>query len=162
MPLPVSYTTVALITQTVPAIGSATSILSADIAAEAGKVQAMIDASLAHRYTVPFDTVPPVIEAIATDCAAYNLITKRMWASNRTVDEKMVAGLKDAFGFLEALSAGSMTVVNSGGTVVAGRTDRAQIDGSHMDFLPTFDEQHTFDQVQDEDKLENIYDERQL
>lgn len=162
MPLPLSYTTVAQITQTVPAIGSATSILSADIAAEAGKIQAMIDGKLATRYSVPFSPVPPIIEAIATDCSAYALLTKRMWASNRTIDEKMVSGLKSAFDFLDALASGSMALVNSAGTLVSGRTDRAQIDGSHMDFLPTFDEHHVYDQIQDEDKIEAIYDERQL
>lgn len=160
MALPASYCNVQDIFEVVPSIGSHSSITSAYIAAEIGRTQAMIDGRLAARYSVPFSPVPHLIEAIAVDLSAKAIIEKRIFSTNRTADDKMLTGFEHAMKLLSAVASGTVSLVDSAGSIVAGRADVAQIWSSTDDYAPTMHSGEWADMVQDPDRLDDIADER--
>lgn len=155
MTLPASYTTAALIAETVPAIGSVSNLTSSYISSEIGKIQAAIDVKLSRLYSVPFSTVPPLIQAIATDLTAKAILEKRIFTSNRVADEKLTAGFQGAEDLLSAVSSGAISLVDSAGNVIAQRTDQVLIWSNTSAYQPTFHNGAWGDMKVDEDRLED-------
>lgn len=154
MTLPASYTTVEKVLTTYPPMGSVTNITSAQIANIIGEQQAVIDAKLAHLYAVPFSPVPPVIEAIVDDLVAYRLLTTRVRERSRTGE--FPEHFRYAQLMLEALAAGSVTVLTSSGTMWARSSDQDSVRGEvwsdTMTYDPTMNEGRWEKMVIDTDK----------
>lgn len=158
---PVSYTNVDTVLATLPAVGSMTSIVSADVAMHAGKAQSLVDAKLASRYTVPFSDVPPLVQTITTDIAAYELMTKRVFTGTRNYDEKLVEPFKMAFELLDAIAEGDVILTTASGTVVDPTTAQAQFWSSTESYFPTMHEGAIEESIIDPDKLDDIASDRE-
>lgn len=141
MTLPCSYSTVAKVLDTFPMIGSVTAITSAHVAGAIGAEQAFVDGKMAGRYATPFSPVPPLLETIVTDLACYRLLTQRVFTQERMNESAWPDAFKRGMALLDALSAGSMSLVSGSGTVI-GESAAAQISGevwsSTQTTSPTF------------------------
>lgn len=161
MTLPASYCTVADIFSVVPGIGSDSRVTSDFVALEIGKTQARINVALAPRYSVPFSSAPPIIQAIATDLTAKAILEKTIFATNRQADDKLITGFEWAADLLASISSGTATLVDSAGSAVTERSTTNVIWSSTQDYLPTMHEGEWGDMVQDPDKLDALVDDRQ-
>jgi len=113
---------------------------------------AMIDASLVHRYIVPFTSTPVLIKSISTDFAAY--IAKyrkdpRMVTDTQSLGERQVA-----------ISANLLDQLRKGEISLPGVTERQMIESTTEDYAPIFnlDEEVNYDL--DEDLADAIEDSR--
>lgn len=122
MTLPCSYSTVAKIHDVYPMIGSVTNITSAHVAGAIGAEQAFVDAKLGARYAIPFSPVPPLVETIVTDLATYRLLTQRVFTQERMNESAWPDAFARGVGLLDALAAGSMSLVSGSGTVIGEST----------------------------------------
>jgi phage gp36-like protein len=127
--------------------GGAARIASAIIFSDA-----IIDASLAHRYTVPFNPTPNLIESISTDFAAY--IAKyrkdpRMVTSPQSEGERQVA---IAANLLDQLRKGEINLPNV--------TQKQMVKSTMEDYAPVFNLDEEIFHVLDEDLVDDIEDSR--
>ena len=134
----------------------------ADItAAEAGATRvansiafadAIIDASLVHRYVVPFTPTPALIKPISTDFAAY--ITKyrkdpRMVTDPQSEGERQVA-----------IAANLLDQLRKGEINLPGVAERQMIESTMEDYTPIFNLDEEVEHVLDEDLADAIEDAR--
>lgn len=158
--LPVSYTTVELLLNTLPAIGSVSAITSAHIAHYIGEAQAHIDAKISRYYSLPLSVEVPIIQTIATNLTVYGLMVKRLLSAQQINDSPWPARYKEAQELLDDIGAGKLPLVNASGAILAGRSDVAEVYSTTMNNVPTFYEGDWKDMVQDSDKIDDEDDRR--
>ena len=157
---PVSYTTVSLMAMTLPDIGSITTLTSAHIALYAGMAQTMVDAKIARFYTLPFTVEVPKLQEITTELGLYYLLTRRIFTAQVPNNSTWPDRYREAMAQLDAIAAGELLLVDSSGTVIAGRTDIAEVFSTTMNYVPTFHEGPWSLQIQDADKIEDELERR--
>ena len=113
---------------------------------------AMIDASLVHRYVVPFDPTPALIKAISMDFAAY--ITKyrkdpRMVTDPQSKGERQVA---IAGNLLDQLRKGEISL--------PGISERQMVKSTMEDYAPIHNLDDEIYHVLDDDLADYIEDSR--
>lgn len=116
---------------------------------------AMIDASLVHRYVVPFASdpnTPALIAAISTDFAVY--ITKyrkdpRMVTDTQSLGERQIA-----------ISANLLDQLRKGEISISGVTERQMVKSTMEDYAPIFNLDEEVGHVLDEDLADAIEDSR--
>lgn len=161
--LPVSYTSVSDVLALVPKIGSASTVTSAHIYAHAGLAEALINGKLARRFTIPptdNGSAPPLLTAIATDLAIYRVLGLRIFTQEKQNKSEWVDRYKEALETLKALENGEMELLAADNSVVAPRTDIMECWSNNMGYAPTFNEASFEASIQDEDKIDDIVDER--
>lgn len=151
--LPVSYTSVANVYETLPQLETdATTVTSAEIALQAGQAQAYVNARLAKFYTLPFSATPPVLVEITTDLAIGRIIAKRPLLATK-FGEVWTERMAEARAMLDAIVAGSIPLVDSSGSIIAASTDQTEVWSNTKDYLPTFWEaDDPVDMIIDRDK----------
>ena len=160
--LPVSYTTVSLMFVTLPDIGSVTTLTSAHLANFAGQAESEINAKLARAYSLPFTAEIPLLQTLATDLALYKVLTRRLFTSERLEASPWPDRYKEARETLTWIAAGELPLVDSSGAVLQGRSDIAEVYSTTKNYVPTFWEGPTGDQIQDADKIDDEADRRDL
>lgn len=160
--LPASYSSVALVYTKLPDIGSITTLTSASIAQVIGEAEAEINAEIAQKYNLPMTSEVPILTTLATDIAIYRLLAQRVFAADRLALSPWPDRYKEALTKLDRLAAGELNLVTSSGDVITGRSDLAEVWSTTMTYLPTMHEGAAPDMVQDEDKLDDIDDARDL
>jgi len=161
--LPVNYTNVDTVLAKVTWINSLTNISSSEIALHLGDAEALINSRLASRYAVPFSApYPHQIQALAANIGIYFLLSRVSWASQRIGDEEFLEPFKESLKMLDDIAEGKITLVDSGGTLVTESAAVAGVQSSHDGYLPTFHEGEWVDMIRDEDKLDDILDDRDL
>ena len=113
---------------------------------------AMIDATLVHRYVVPFPSTPALIKSISTDFAAY--IAKyrkdpRMVTDPQSENERQVA-----------LAGNLLDQLRKGEISLPGVAQRQMIKSTMEDFAPVFNLDDELGHVLDEDLADYIEDSR--
>lgn len=124
----------------------------ARLAAAIAYADSIIDASLNHRYTVPFSSTPTLIEYISTDFAAYIC---KYWKDPRMVTDpqtEMERQVAMAAGFLEQLKMGQMSI--------PGESQKQLVESTTEDFHSIFDLDDELEHVLDEDRSDDIEDRR--
>lgn len=157
-----SLTTVENVKRTLPDIGSASTITSEQIAHFIGEAEAYINASIAHRYTVPVKKDVPLLTQIATDLAIYRMLSRKVLKIPRASDEEWLDRYKESVSVLQQVARGEITLIDTSGNVLEQRTDVLPLDSNNRTYLPTFHEGDWTDMVQDEDKIDDTLDERGL
>lgn len=163
--LPVSYTSVGLVSSAFPAIASASNINSSNVAQYAGMVEAEINSKLSKRYTIPLAVECPLLTVIATRETIYRIAVERALVhfppaqqgqhplqSQHSGDQKLLDKLVD----------GGLELLDSSGTVVAGASATSEIYSTTKGYVPTFHEGSWGDMVQDPNKLDDIISDRSL
>ena len=116
---------------------------------------AMIDASLVHRYVVPFSSdpdTPPLIAAISTDFAVYIVKYRkdpRMVTDTQSLGERQVAIVAN---LLDQLRKGEINLPNV--------AERQMIESTMEDYTPIFNLDEEVEHVLDEDLADAIEDAR--
>jgi phage gp36-like protein len=98
--------------------------IDADVVAAAiAKADALIDAYLAARYSVPVDPVPAVLAGLCVDIAVFNLAARR----NRESDS-VRRRYEDAVKFLKDVAAGKAVIAGVTQASGSGSRDHAKIE----------------------------------
>lgn len=125
--LPVSYSSVAHVYETLPDLGSATTLTSAHIASFIGKAEALVNAAIARAYSLPLPSVPPLLTALSTDIAIYLILSQRMFSAERLNSSPWPDRYKEALATLDRLASGDLILVDASGSLLGGRTDVAEV-----------------------------------
>jgi len=158
----VSWTTVSLMLTALPQIASKSSITSAEMYTFAGRAESLMRSKLARRYTLPFSETYEPLETIATDIALYFLLTRRVFTQERENNSEGPDRFKEGMEQLDQIAEGGLSLVDSGGAVVAERTDDIEMWSSTSGYEPTMTEDSQSNQLIDPDKIDDIQDERDL
>ncbi len=159
----ISYTSVTRIYQIAPILETdLPDLTSAEIVRHAEGAEAEINAAIARRYTLPLSPVPPLIETIADDIAIYRIFTRRVFSAEKINDSPWPDRYKEARDLLKQIADGELTLANSDGTVIAERTDLAEVWSSTQGYNSTFHEGADVDHVVDPDKVDDILDDRNI
>jgi phage gp36-like protein len=158
---PFSYSTVSDLYFLAPEVGSLTAIPSADVAGFGGKAQEWVDAKISKLYTLPFATTPRPLQSITEDIALYYLY-RRLYTSDRFNASPWPDRYKDAMAMLDLIASGDLTLIDSSGAVVTGRTDIVEVWSNTMGYVPTFSELSIYQTVRDSDKMQDEADRRDL
>lgn len=127
--------------------GNASSVPEAEIGENIARAAAEIDSKLATSYTVPFDPVPPLVNAIATDIAAYlSDLTFRETKDYSSELNPVYLRYQRAEAMLEQLQNGSAVIppegtdpgpgTGTGATVAVVLTRPALFSPCEFDFAP--------------------------
>jgi phage gp36-like protein len=159
------YTTKARILDIEPALNDISDLSAAHIDVFITDAEAEIDARLAKQYTPPLTGIP-YITAIATDIAIYRILSRRVFTQGQLKDSVWPDRFKEALEQLKEIAEGTVELVDSSGTVVTGRTDVVELWTNNQNYQPTFHEgsiaTHSADNIQDEDKVDDLLDARDL
>ena len=157
-----TYTDVSRCYATVPAVGSATSVQSNEMAFFIENAEGIINAKLAKLYTVPVlinSVAPPVLTAIATDLALYRALALRMFTQEQINKSVWPDRFKEAMELLDEIAAGEMLLVASG-SVLETDSSRIKLESNTQGYTPTFNEDSFLQSTQDPDKLDDIANDR--
>ena len=155
----VSYTNVDRILTALPQIGSGSTVGSNAILSYAEQAESLMNAKLGRLYSLPLTSSVPVLTTIATDLAIYNLLSKRIFASQK-VSENVVSFFEKAMELLESIANGELSLVDSAGALIATSNTNMEVWTNNQGYNPTFHEGKWEDMVQDPDKLQDISDDR--
>ena len=162
--LPVSYTTVSLVTSAYPAINSVSNINSAVVAQFAGTVEAQINAKISKKYTLPIAGDCPILTAIATRETIYRIAVQRLLAQFPPAQQgqhPMQVQHKEDLAILDEIASGEMQLiaVNSDGSfsvLIAADTAQMEIFSTTKGYVPTMHEGDWGGMVIDPNKLDDI------
>jgi len=160
-----SYASVARVqTQLPAAVGSMSSLTSAAIVTFLEDAEALVNNRIASRYTVPATgtSVPPLLVSIATNIGIYYLLARRIFTQEKMKESAWPDVFKSAIDDLELIAKGDIKLTEADGTLIGARSDVAKAYSTSMTYLPTFHEGGDLDQVEDQDKIDDLNDERGL
>jgi phage gp36-like protein len=112
---------------------------SALISSKIPRAEAMINSYVGRRYSVPFTTVPPVIEQIAIDLTAYLALTDKFTRDNHNTNDWVELIGKDCKEQLELIRDRKIDLVDSTGAILTERTSASRIVSSTQDYQPFAD-----------------------
>ncbi len=159
--LPVSYTTVELVKETLPKIKEVSNLSSGQIAMFAGRAQARVNGMIVRKYTLPFTAEVPELEDITTVIAIYNILAQNL-GKDLSEDSQWPDLFKDALSRLEDIGKGTVKLVTTSGDLIGARTDLAEIWSNNQTYNPTFHEGSDLDSFVDPDKIADIKGDRGL
>lgn len=162
MALPVSYTTVSLMMTTLSAIGSISALNSSGISHHAGMAEALINAKISGRYSLPFTSTIPMLETLATDLGIYNVLSSRISLRSKDSVHPWYQRFKNAMSTLDDIADGRLPLVTSSGDRLSGRGDVGEVYSNRMNYHPTTEEIPVSTQLVDPDKIEDALDDRDL
>jgi phage gp36-like protein len=125
--LTTSYTSVENLLRVLPDIGSVTTLASAHLTFFIGQAEAIINGRISQRYALPLSAVPQQLESVATDIAIYYLLAKRLYTGKQLEASPWPDRYKEALETLGEIAEGAITLTDTAGTVLAGRSDIAQV-----------------------------------
>ena len=138
--LPVLYTSVELVMQTVPEIGSISNATSASIAQVAGMAEAVINAKLSALYAVPVVVTVPLLTTIATDLTIYRFFTRKPLVGDQSKSAPWFDRFKESSELLDQIASGDVPLVGADGMVVDASAAAPSFFSTTDGYLPTFDE----------------------
>ncbi len=149
----VTYTDVARVFDTLPDLKEDTELSSAHVVIFIEDAEAVMNAKLRANYEVPVAGAVPLLQAIATDCAIYRILSRRIFTQERLEDSAWPDRYKECEELLDDLADGSITLVDSAGAIISSSTTAARIQSNTSGDHPTFWEGGTFEQNKDPDKI---------
>lgn len=166
---PVSYAQVQDVLNAFPAIGSIVAISSTVIAQTyIGPVEAMINAKVGKKYALPIVGFCPVLSQLSMRESVYRIVVGRALVTFPPAQQgrhPLQIQHTDDLKLLDNIEAGDaqLFIVNSDGSfsaLVAADITQSEIFSNTMGYNPTFHEGGWYDQVQDTEKLSDIYEDR--
>lgn len=147
--------------QTTTATGHSTTI--AVIEQHIDRADNLINSMIAQRYDVSgfTSTVPPLLKTISEDITTY-LSYRSFFSSDNQNKNEWTDSYKEAKDLLKQLREGTRDLVDSSGNLIAEVETSAvdKIESTTMDYQPFFDEDDSVDWKVDDDKLDDIKDNR--
>jgi phage gp36-like protein len=153
------YTTVSNMLVMLPGVMSRSNVSSAQMAHFIDMAEGRVDAYLVKRYPLPLSTpVPSLVETLSTQISVYELLSKRIFVGELTADSMWVRSYQQAIDDLKDIARGRMELVNSAGAVLDASNN--EVWSSTEGYLPTFTEDDELNQFVDEDKIDDIRQDR--
>lgn len=150
---PVSFSTVSDVLTTLPAVGSVSVISSADIAYAIGQSQAYVEAKLSGVYSMPFTSIPLLVNRIVTDLTIYRL--SRRFAIFQKDNKGFDVYKDDSMQLIQDLIDGAIPLLDSSLNIVTQISNSSLVPWSNTkDYTPTFSEECFENQFLDEDKID--------
>ena len=162
MSLPVNYTSAELMLNTLSAIGSISTLTNSSLLFYAGAAEALINAKISKKYTLPIVDSIPLLETLATDLAIYNVLSARISLRTDAGNHPWFQRFKNAIDILDDIANGSLTLINSAGTVLVAATNTDAMYSTTMDYVPTTGEIPDSLQGPDPNKVQDSLDKRNL
>ena len=157
------YTSVERIYQVMPQIGSLSDLTSAQIVTVfAEPAEALINAKIVKLYALPINDTVPMLSALADDVAVYRIMSRRIMSQEQLKNSTWPDRFKEALTDLDRIASGEIPLINSADNVLTQRNDMAICTSNTIDYLPTFHEGESETWVQDEEKLDDLLDDRGL
>ena len=156
--LPVSYTSVNYVYQTVPEIGSISYVTSATIAQIAGMAEAVMNAKLSNLYSIPITVEVPVLTTIATDLTIYRFFTRKPLTGEQSKSNPWFDRFKESSDLLDKIAAGDISLIGVDGSVIDISSGAPTFYSNTMNYEPMFDEGNVESWEQDSTKQEDIAD----
>jgi phage gp36-like protein len=122
--------------------------------------EALIDGRLAKAYQVPVTPVPPLLRTLATDIAAYRVLSQRIFLAATPADSPWPNRFAESLKLLEDLADGKLALVDANGAVIAGSTSAPAATSSTERYNATFNEGSVARQHVDPGKLQALRDAR--
>ena len=116
----------------------------------------IINSALVARYTLPFDTTPPVVKSISEMLTIYYL-KKALNPGTAKLDDDSIETYKEALQELTEIAKGERYLIDSDGILIAVRDT---MDSSTDGYIPIFNLDDVKNHKIDFDRLEAIEDER--
>lgn len=163
--LPVSYTTVDDVFTALPAIGSVSNVTSGVVATTAGRVEAKMNGKLAKAYALPITVDSgmsiPLLNAISTDLTCYELMAKFVFVQGMAKKSEWPDRFKEAMELLDDIVDGAIPLMNSSMEVIDASAGASSVPwSSSEDYYPTMNEDSFINHAIDEDKLDDVEDDR--
>lgn len=136
------------------------------IDAHISRVDALINAKIARRYSVPVSPTPPLIANIAEDITSFytyrTLYAKDNQNTANRLEDYLTPEAQSAFALLDDIRKGSLDLVDTAGSLIAesGAVVDDYIIGLNEDYHTTFDMDGPLDWKIDSDRLDSIRDGR--
>lgn len=148
-----AYATVDKVYDIVPKLRGIPDLSSAQIVTFGEAAEATMNAALVKMYSLPFSDTIPLLTTIANDLTCYRLLTQRVFTGEQLKDSPWPGRFREAMDLLMKVSNGEWPLVNSAGTMIAARTDVADLKSNTSDYNPKFfDSGSDLDQIPDPDK----------
>lgn len=151
-----NYTNPLLLRQTLPMIGSVTTVQSADLSLIITAAESVINAKLSRVYAVPVNPAPPVLETIATDLSLYRLLALRLYTQEQMNNSVWPDRFKEANEVLDKIATGEIPLITASGTTIPAGAGTAAIFSSTLRYQPTFTEDCPENSSVDPEKLTDI------
>ena len=152
-----NYTSVDRILLDMPAIGSVTNLTSeAILGAYITPAESIVDAKISRLYTTPVLPAPELLITLATDIAIYRILSRRVFNAQQLKDSVWPSRYAESLTLLDQVADGSITLVDTDGTVIEGRSEGAVATSNTKGYVHTFNEDEPIDHVQDPTKLNDI------
>ena len=137
-----TYTSVDRMLTAYPRVAEVSAITSAHLATYAGDAEALVNAWIAQRYTVPVSGNPPLLVTLATDLAVYRTLALRVFTSERMNESAWPDRYKESMSMLERIAAGDIPLVTVSGDLVTegSATIAGEVWSSKVGYLPTMTE----------------------
>jgi len=156
-----TYTSVDRIHTMVPQIGSLSTLTSAQTVELAEYGEAELNARIVKMYSVPVSGTVPLLQALATDLATYQVLAKRVFTNERLKDSAWPDRFKEALETADKIGDGDLLLTDENGDVIGANTSTSQLKTTTDGFTPTFTDSINFkDMTHDPDKVEAQQDER--
>ena len=125
------------------------------------RAEALIDAKIGGRYTLPLSPIPPVIRAIAEDISGYYIYRSYSIQDNqnRANYEALRDIYQDAIKQLDEIGSGALDLMDTSGSAVAETIEHGA-DSNTIDYQPFFDVDDPTDWAFDSENLDDVADKR--
>lgn len=151
-----TYATVDEVKNTLPQIGTVSTLTSAAILTAIYRAESIIDAHISRRYTVPVTPTPPLLTTISCDLTIYRLMTRRLFSGEQMNRSDWPDRYKESMDLLIAIADGSLQLTNSAGAVIVPSVGADIAWTNTQGYTPTFNEDGDLNSVIDPGKLEDI------
>jgi phage gp36-like protein len=123
--------------------------------------EALVNARVANRYTVPISGSPPLLVTLATDLAVYRTLALRIFTSERMNDSPWPDRYKESSALLDRIAEGDIPIVTASGDLIDENGALAgEVWSSKQAYIPTFSEIPWGSQEVDRDKVRDELDDR--
>lgn len=159
------YTSIEEVYSFEPRIGSASNITSAHVLQHIEMTEAMIDSHIVKMYDLDALTAAnsvPALAAVSVNMSTYSILAKRVFTQQRLKDSSWPDRFKESEKFLEKIAEGELTLVAADGSIIAARTDIAEMWSNTMDYVPTMSELPPELNRLDPDKRDDLEDDRDV
>lgn len=144
-----SYTTVAKVYETLPALGSVSNITSSHISTAITQAESIINGRIGNIYTVPLSVVPQIIETVTIDMTLYRL-SRRFFTTQRMRETNDFIKPEEINDLLDKIANGELRLITNSGTVV---DMQSTILSNNYEYTPTFSEDDFENSEIDDDKI---------
>lgn len=156
----VSYTTVSLMQMTLAEVGSISTMTDSVLLLHAGAAEALINATISKRYSLPFTQEIPLLESLATDMGIYRVLTGRITINK---EHPWFARFKNATETLKDIAEGKIELVSSSGEALTGKSSGStQVWSNTKDYKSTMWEGPWSLMEPDSNKIEDEANDRDI